>query len=452
MKTTRVLVNTFKTLIAGAVLGGAGLVLKNQQDDITTLRQKNGALATRVNNHDCKMSELRQQHENELATLREKEEALTKQLTVAEKENKKALADGLAAAREDISKKIATAQEENRKALERGLATTTEKLHGTITKIQEKNREDLERGLTIVKEENKKATTAALTEAAQKRTKMIQRVKHSVVDIGVLLPESLLEGSLTGSIIDIDRKGELAVLTAGHFTDKESDVLKTTFKIYIREYDLCFTIQGSKLKKGLIPWSHAKRRDFTIIRLDDDMQALLNKLNIKPLPFLSPTKQLLKGEDLVPIVRRGRVLKGIINDFNFYFTKEGLARTDYLTDTPIVKGDSGAPILNLDGEILGIASWGYTPKVRIQGPEEIVDNLRIEIDALTGFHFFVSRQDLLRGLGSIGYPLTKEEKGALLRTDLLQAHPELLTIPSTSTLEALTYLGKLSTLEKYAFK
>jgi len=407
--------SVLKILALGTVIGAGGLVVKNQQDEINGLRQDKDALVKRID---------------------ENEQAFTVQEDKQRKEFALVLEAGINTARKDLSGEIRAVKEAHNDlsgrvfVLGKNSEDISKKLDGRITKLETR---------PVVKTDE------------QIRTEMVQKVLPSVVDIVALTPHGARK--VTGSIIE-DRKGSLAILTCGHYVNSEEEYLKTNFHINFQNEDV-FQINTARLPNGLVPWSSVNRRDVSIIRLTEEMQAHLRKNKIKPIPISNLIAGIKQGSELVAIGKEGKVIRGTLNRPHYY-EWEGRKRSDIQTDAPIKRGDSGGPVLNLNGEIIGIASWGLKPDITITGPKELAGKLKVEVDALTGIHYFISNADILRALGSFGYPLTKDERNHLLKIDVLEDRPHLLSPPialgqSIST-PLLTYLSQLSGLDGYAFR
>lgn len=429
--------NVLQLIVLGTVVAGGGVVIKNQQDQIGDLREANGALSKRQEDNNQSLAAWKAALEKGLTVtetkIRTAQDDMTKGLNEQAAVQDRKIAS-VKAANQKLSDRVATLETSGTNLSNKlGIfEASVNKLDGRITSVEKK---------PPVKTDN------------QIRTEMVQKVLPSVVDIDVLTPKG--PKSFTGSVID-DRKGNLAILTAGHHLDKSEDHLNSIYRIYLKN-GLIFQVRGNKMPDGSIPWSSVDHRDFTVIRLTDQMQTLLKKTGIKPIPIAPITKEPLRGSDIVAIGREGKVVKGTFNRPHYY-PWLGRWRSDLQTDTPVKKGDSGGPFLNLDGEMIGIASWGTTPSTVITAPKELKGKLKVDVDALTGIHYFVSSIDLLRGLGSIGYPLTRDERSLLLKTDVLEDRPYLLTMPAPQLTgqvvpaNLLTYLSQLSELDGYAFR
>lgn len=393
---------------------GMGLVIMSQQGQINNLRRDVDALVKSID-------------DNDLASAVWKEEQ-TKRFAGAMETNLKTTRD----AHDELSGRVLTVETVNQALSNKlgGFENTSSKLNGRITNLEKK---------PVTKTDD------------QRRIEMVQKVLPSVVDITALTPHG--RRFMTGGVIN-DRKGNLVILTCGHYVNSENEFLKTTFQIHVND-DYNFEINGARMKNGLVPWSSVNHRDVSIIRLTDEMQALLRKYKIQSIPILTATSLPKQGSEIVAIGKEGNVMRGTLNRPHYY-EWQGRKRSDIQTDAPIKRGDSGGPILNLDGEMVGIASWGYKPDVKIAGPKELAGKLKVEVDALTGIHYFISNADILRALGSFGCPLTNDERNHLLKIDVLEDRPYLLSPPvalgQNINVPLLTYLGQLSGLDGYAFQ
>lgn len=417
--------SALKLLALGTVIGTGGLVVKNQHDEINTLRQDNDALVKRLDTNEQAFAIWGDKQTKEFALALESTIQGTRKDLGGEIRTVKETND-------DLSGRVLTLEGDNQTLSNKlgSYESTKSKLEGRITKLETR---------PLVKTDE------------QKRVEIVKKFSPSVVDITVLTPRGT--GLMTGCVTD-DRKGNLVILTCGHYVKSQDEFLETDFQIHLKN-GFTFEIKGHRMPDGSVPWSSADHRDFSVIRLTDEMQTILKKHSIKPIPIMAANQKPVQGASIVTFGKEGKVLSGTLNATNYY-QWQGRWRTDYQTDAPIKRGDSGGPTLNLDGEMVGITAWGPNPEVTITGPKELVGKLKINVDAHTGVNFFVSNIDLLRGLGSVGYPLTKEERNHLLKIDVLEDRPYLLSPPVTLGQSIgtplLTYLSQLSELDGYAFR
>jgi len=101
-----------------------------------------------------------------------------------------------------------------------------------------------------------------------------------------------------------------------------------------------------------------------IIARDKKADLLFLKVNVKGKPFPLNTKKLIVGEDVYaighPLGIQFTLTKGIISS-TWHLDRSLPTVKIVQTDTPINPGNSGGPIFNANGEVLGMASFIYSP-------------------------------------------------------------------------------------------
>ena len=150
----------------------------------------------------------------------------------------------------------------------------------------------------------------------------------------VLIEADLADGLSTGTGCIIDSKG--VILTSSHVVE-DADKIRVT-------------ISSGEIYKAKILSVMGKENDLALIKIDTK----------KPLPTLS----LGDSEN----IRVGQKVLAIGNPFGFNntLTTGIISRIDYSknkiqTDAAINPGNSGGPIINIQGEVIGISQSIYNP-------------------------------------------------------------------------------------------
>lgn len=232
---------------------------------------------------------------------------------------------------------------------------------------------------------------AELRAMEQHTQKVLKKVIPAVVGVRV--------GNGQGSGVIIDDEGH--ILTAGHVSGKPGQVAFIVMP------------DGTTLKGKTL--GQYKSIDSGMVMIDMEAKDNKDKLKGKPLPHLDMGKssELVKGQWVIgighpggfrpnrtPVVRVGRIL-----ETNSFFIR---------TDCTLVGGDSGGPLFDMQGNVIGIHS-------RIGGTA-ITENLHVPVDTFrTTFDKLVRGDSWGEGLGkmatvrSAGGKLVFEKKDTLTK-------------------------------------
>ena len=168
--------------------------------------------------------------------------------------------------------------------------------------------------------------------------------------------------AFAGEII-VDNKDNYYILTCGHAFESEIDFLegKLSVELYGGAYD--FEIIPSTLEDGTIPWSCFEERDLAVIQLPDNIKVDLKKLGIKGIPIKSMLESVSPGDPLVavgnPYQYWDTVTFGVASyvDRKVSIGDSTVVKRQIQTDTALSSGNSGGPLINMDGELVGVNSW-----------------------------------------------------------------------------------------------
>ncbi len=289
-----------------------------------------------------------------------------------------------------------------------------------------------------------------------RRIEVVSKSLPSVVS--VMLNNKGRISRASGFLLEND-KGEFIVATAGHVTNTAEEFLNSDFEITFRQ-GIMLEIQPSKMSNGSVPWSSGNDRDLALIRLPEEVQTFLKKHGVRGLPILSPREIPKDGSNLTvigsPHGRDWSTSHGIFSKTHFY-PWLGKMRRDYQTDAVINGGNSGGPILNNKGQLVGVSSWGDNPKTKITTNDGTPVPLRVNVSANIGLNDLVSNGDVVKALLTWGFKpkgISDEDVKHLVKQDV-QDHMRAFAVPMSSgslfESNVLPYLFSLSRMDGYVF-
>lgn len=138
----------------------------------------------------------------------------------------------------------------------------------------------------------------------------------------------------TGTGIVVGKHGE--ILTSSHVVEDDADIEVTTFK--------------GEVYKGSILYKSENKNDLILIKIKPKKQL--------PVVKLGDSAELKVGQKVLaignPFGFSGTLTTGIISRIDYQ-------RNKIQTDAAINPGNSGGPILNANGEVIGISQSIYNP-------------------------------------------------------------------------------------------
>lgn len=171
----------------------------------------------------------------------------------------------------------------------------------------------------------------------------VEKASPSVVNIQSTSGSRFITGIYTGSGFIISKDG--FIVTNAHVVSK----VPKGNKVYIRMWD------GGAEKQGTVH-SLDEVSDIALIKLD------MNDDDDLPVATLGSSSSLRAGEFVValgsPLMLQGTVTCGIVSSTARHSSELGMGKnlTEYIqTDAAINQGNSGGPLVNVDGEVVGIA-------------------------------------------------------------------------------------------------
>lgn len=182
----------------------------------------------------------------------------------------------------------------------------------------------------------KKATPEGVADLKAIQDQVNKVLKKAMpATVAIIIPEPKGKGMAAGSGVIVNKDG--LVLTAGHISQKPDQKCKLVLA------------DGKRVNGKTLGWNTS--RDAGMIQITDD----------GPFPFaeMGNSRKVEQGDwcltvghpggfkpGRTAVVRLGRVLNSI-----------GPRSPWIQTDTPLVGGDSGGPLFDLHGKVIGIHSW-----------------------------------------------------------------------------------------------
>lgn len=198
------------------------------------------------------------------------------------------------------------------------------------------------------------------------------KVREAILDATVLLLNDTTKQRGSGVIIKQSR-GFVYVLTAGHLVDKEDKVRLGTTTAATRP-------RSAKTYSEVEVLASSRSPDLAVLRLrtEDRMPGVASLCSVRSLPEGKPAVLSVgfPERSTGPLCQEPRLLgvRRVIKP------GESQARRYWQTEKPPVKGESGGPMIDLKGQVIGIASGMGDEKGYFTHPEEI--------------HSFLARQGL----------------------------------------------------------
>lgn len=199
-------------------------------------------------------------------------------------------------------------------------------LHAQITDISEQNANAIRKADRLLAPQ----TVSDLKQIQGQVKGVLKKVMPATV--AIIIPDPRGRGIAAGSGVIVSEDG--FVLTAGHISQKPGEKCSLIFA------------NGKKIQGETLGWN--KARDAGMIKITDEGKwpfvALGDSTKVSPGDWcltIGHPGGYKPGR--TPVVRLGKVL--------------GSSREWIQTDTPLVGGDSGGPLFDLEGKLVGIHSW-----------------------------------------------------------------------------------------------
>lgn len=168
---------------------------------------------------------------------------------------------------------------------------------------------------------------------------LFEQVRESVVIIQGLVPQPVGFASIQGSGFVYDYNGNMVILTNSHVVEDVASITVTFTSGEI--YDA--TIIGSN-----------PNNDFAVLSTQAPQE------NYESLEIIS-SSTLKVGHSVIvvgtPFGLEGSLSNGIVSSLSRTIIIDGMVLSDIIqTTTPLNPGNSGGPLMNLNGEVVGIAT------------------------------------------------------------------------------------------------
>jgi len=143
------------------------------------------------------------------------------------------------------------------------------------------------------------------------------------------------------------------------------------------------TMMNGDIYDGAFPWWYSTSLDVALVKIDS------NRTDF-PTATLSSSDDVIVGEGVVaigyPLGLPGRVTvtTGVVSAVRTLFGDEYIQ-----TDSAVNHGNSGGPLINLNGEVIGINTWGFSDDYVGEGITNL--NFAIPIDDVKSFMAFLQK-------------------------------------------------------------
>ena len=238
-----------------------------------------------------------------------------------------------------------------------------------------------------------KAKLIATKSLEQRKAEVLDKISGSVVMLSSDFMVAKGEKTVWAGVIIKDNNNVFYILTCGHvFNTPDFVEHLITVTLYndgrYKDEAPSFKVLPSTLKNGNLPWLSHEEGDILFLPLtDEEVSTLPKEAGLK---IADSTEKLKQGQPVVLIgnpdgLEDSVYWTNIAHPYRIVRTNdESPAQQQMQIAMQIPKGMSGGPVINLNGEVVGITEWTYTKEpigfaLNVNGIKEYAENFGIPL-------------------------------------------------------------------------